>query len=369
LDYLVDYILGKLKNSEKAQFPRTNFTHGYTNLTQLTAEEWPGMVLTLLVITRFEKAQEILKDVVDASNRPEQDMSVTDAKPVMVQVYSDSDSGVNTTAMNAEDLDDMEGEDTEEDAQVEFGEMKDADYCSDSSEAGEKAQVESEPANKRPKITAFGLSQVLERILSFHAFYKRGNPYNWDPSEGTHDSLESFFRIQIRELISMIVSRIPRAKGNGWDLQKLHELLHIPLDMTMFGCPSNWDAGPGESSLKYWAKRPASTALKWGTAIFTDSCAKRLHEKACFNKMMRLNQPAIAAVMAEEEVLSDSDDDDEGNSSSVPSTGVSSLLVGKPKYVFEYNAGTKKLSGNGWVGRSKREKWRLVPWCLRMCKQ
>ena len=52
----------------------------------------------------------------------------------------------------------------------------------------------------------------------------------------------------------MIVNRLQHQGGYGWKLQKLHELIHILYQMTMFGSLANWDAGPGKSALKTWAK-------------------------------------------------------------------------------------------------------------------
>jgi hypothetical protein len=88
-------------------------------------------------------------------------------------------------------------------------------------------------------------------------------------------------------MMDMIVRGCPRSDGYGWKIQKLHELLHMASDIAMFGCPQNFDAGPGESSLKTWAKFPARTALKQGAVVFSESVARRLHESACFSKMER----------------------------------------------------------------------------------
>ena len=137
-----------------------------------------------------------------------------------------------------------------------------------------------------------GLIELLEKILSFHAFYKHGHPFEWDgwkaddagQSEIRSGVCKSYVHIQIWELVSMIVNRLPRQGGYGWKLQKLHELIHIPYQMTMFGSPANWDAGPGESALKTWAKKPAKTLQKRGVAVFNDQVSKCLHESACFWK-------------------------------------------------------------------------------------
>jgi hypothetical protein len=46
--------------NERVNFLKSNFTHGYTNLTQLAADEWAGMSFTLLVILQSKDGKEIL---------------------------------------------------------------------------------------------------------------------------------------------------------------------------------------------------------------------------------------------------------------------------------------------------------------------
>ena len=264
IDYLVDELFARHKSSEHQNYPRTNFTHGFTNLTQLTAEEWPGMVLTLLILNQFERGREILATVFEEAGTVEPDQLVVDKCPTVIIHGTEScESGSNSSANSADSV-----------LQTDMKKPP-------------QQQHESNPSYPK-KITATGLVELLETILAFHAFYKRGNPFVWDDQhsgepddEQDNHQRERYLRVQVQELLSMIVNRIPREEGHGWALQKFHELLHIPHEMTMFGSPSNWDAGPGESSLKYWAKMPAMTALKWsGDGVFTESCARRLHEKA-----------------------------------------------------------------------------------------
>ncbi len=58
-------------------------------------------------------------------------------------------------------------------------------------------------------------------------------------------------------MLSEIKKHIPHTKSNGWKLQKFHDMLHISINMQMFGCPQNWDASPGEHNLIDFAKHPA----------------------------------------------------------------------------------------------------------------
>ena len=76
-------------------------------------------------------------------------------------------------------------------------------------------------------------------------------------------------------------------KGNGWRIQKFHDILHLALDMERFGPPSNFDAGPHESGLKIWAKLPAQTSQKRGYNVFVGQVAARVFEFQCMSKAMR----------------------------------------------------------------------------------
>ena len=74
-------------------------------------------------------------------------------------------------------------------------------------------------------ITLWGLVEVLELVLSFHAFYKRGAPYEWtDPTLS-----ESAIRLQIREMMTMISTRLPRTNGDKRFGDRGSESNHGPL--------------------------------------------------------------------------------------------------------------------------------------------
>jgi len=46
------------------------------------------------------------------------------------------------------------------------------------------------------------------------------------------------------------------------ELQKFHEHLHLPIDISMFGSPQHYDNSPTEHGLIEAAKRPADHAQK-----------------------------------------------------------------------------------------------------------
>jgi len=93
---------------------------------------------------------------------------------------------------------------------------------------------------------------VLEMMLSFHAWYKCGEPFQCSTDENRRDIHKA-----ISQMLNTIKNKVPRMVRNGWKLQKFHDFLHISRDMYEFGSPANWDASPGEHNLIDLAKHPA----------------------------------------------------------------------------------------------------------------
>ena len=61
-------------------------------------------------------------------------------------------------------------------------------------------------------------------------------------------------------MMDMVKTVLPRKVGNGWNVQKFHEMFHLIHDMTRYGSPMNFDSGTGEKFHKFNAKMPAATA-------------------------------------------------------------------------------------------------------------
>jgi hypothetical protein len=117
------------------------------------------------------------------------------------------------------------------------------------------------------------LLEIVESLLSFHAWVKETDSFDVTP-EGMKQ-----MRRSVCVMLKTLKEFIPRLDGNGWKLQKFHEHLHVVDDISRFGSPRNTDAGSGERSLKYFAKRPAETSQK-RTSVFLGQVCSRLHETA-----------------------------------------------------------------------------------------
>jgi len=125
---------------------------------------------------------------------------------------------------------------------------------------------------------AMDILYVLEMNLAFYAWYKRGEPFP------VNDPISiAAVRKSITVLLKTIKDFTPCNHGNGWKLQKFHEILHVPMDIYMFGSPQNYDNSPTEHGLIETAKRPADHAQK-SRALFISQVTKRLLETVLINK-------------------------------------------------------------------------------------
>ena len=317
----------------------------------LTADEWAGMAMTLLVVTRFQRGRDILQDRFSAYQSD--DPASTDYMPSPVRDLGSEFLNAVGADVSEEEDDDF---DLDNDRQEEY-DVEESRFCRHMEEMG--------TVDGDPSVTDWGIVELLERVLAFHAFYKRGGPYSWhDPS-----SDEAKIRLKVREMLGMISQRLPRETGNGWNLQKFHEMLHLASNMSRLGSPQNYDAGPGESSLRVWAKKPAMTAQKKGAVRFAEQVAARLHETACFEKMERAEfsytklGDHLAPMWPDsiEEGETEDNYDDECSDSTPDITvqlndlHITSKLTGLPKFKLSFDQTTQSFMCQ-WMGQRKQKR-------------
>jgi hypothetical protein len=189
--------------------------------------------------------------------------------------------------------------------------------------------------------TLTDLQELLEALLSFHAWTKCSNSYVCSSPPSIESTLSS-----IRALLDMIRQRLPRNEGNGWQLQKYHELLHLADDISRFGAPRNTDAGPGERSLKFFAKRQAGTSQK-RSSVFLEQVAARLHECAMIARLKRITDPTGEWSMIAFDCSENMCDDDNPNNS------IKSELAGSINALFEITFSANQFTGSKWNGTGK----------------
>jgi hypothetical protein len=104
------------------------------------------------------------------------------------------------------------------------------------------------------RINAF--VEVFEKLLMLNAWMTSNRGF-WQKGDATHKSAASQ---AIKDVMKYITEIFHRAAGQGWNLSKLHELLHATRFIDLFGAPLNYDSGPCERLHKDFAKQPAEVA-------------------------------------------------------------------------------------------------------------
>ena len=89
LDYWIDHVFGHLKNSECKNFLQSNFTHGFMNLMQLTADEWARMIQMLLMAIHFQDGQETVSGRFATHEESIPDSPVHNIGPVVISSLTD----------------------------------------------------------------------------------------------------------------------------------------------------------------------------------------------------------------------------------------------------------------------------------------
>ena len=78
------------------------------------------------------------------------------------------------------------------------------------------------------------------------------------------DDKRSFLKAldAIRKMLNQIKSLWPRTEGQGWDIPKFHEQLHIPDNILQNGAPSGSHSGPLKHNHIQLVKRPSKKTQK-----------------------------------------------------------------------------------------------------------
>ena len=259
LDKLVENIMGQLRSSCKEEYPRYNFSKGFSKLSFVTSDEWVGKLFVLLIVALTEEGKHVVsrnmtsKDIdlgnVDAFKRKD----ALEQAELMEKNHKELRKRQNSTQQ-------------EEEEEVAGG-------------GGHNTQMEE--ASRRCSYNDF--IHLAESLLSFHAWYKISNAQT-----GGATDIEKIDK-SVRRMLAMVKVYVPRKKGMHWCIQKFHDMLHLAEDIRRFGSPKNYDAGPLESSLRFWAKHFAQTAQKRGYNIFVKQVASRIYEQQCLLRARRRN--------------------------------------------------------------------------------
>ena len=89
----------------------------------------------------------------------------------------------------------------------------------------------------------------------------------------------------IQQMLSRIITLWPRQTGQGWNLAKFHEQLHVPDDIYNNGSPRGSHSGPLEHNHIQMVKRPSQRTQKRRSNL-DHQLAQRLYENVLVNSAM-----------------------------------------------------------------------------------
>ena len=309
IDNLIEDMFKPLRSTVQSEFVRVNFVRGPTSLTLLSSHEWPGMTFTFLVVLLSPKGRQICEDCFQDDDVPENDHDWESAPGVDLSntyVPPILNDQVRGTAAQGGATEDNEEEQEHQEEEFIYEDEDDTSTVANGSNKP-KGPVKMTCSHRQ-------FVNLLIELLSFHAWYKYGNaPFGPEYQHGDADSLLT----SIRQMINRIISFCPRNEGNGWKLQKLHDILHLPITLVFFRHASQYDAGPGERLLKDFFKDVAKRSQQRGDGVFIGQVARRMHEKMVLSKASAVIH-ALEHLPSNDVDTATSDDNRNNNAMSFP---------------------------------------------------
>jgi hypothetical protein len=130
---------------------------------------------------------------------------------------------------------------------------------------------------KTPTMTANRIKlyeKVFEKLLIFVSWMSRDTGF-WKANDPTAMAAASG---SIKALMGFIVENFSRSSAQGWNISKMHELLHVCKFIELYGAPANYDSSASERLHKDVAKKPGRRSQK-RHETFNHQCAVRLADR------------------------------------------------------------------------------------------
>jgi hypothetical protein len=133
---------------------------------------------------------------------------------------------------------------------------------------------------------------TMESLLCFEAWLDQ-NTF-WEVGDPHNEAAEA--EAAICSLMELIMTYLPREKGNGWKVSKFHEMKHIVRFIRTFGAPRGYNASRPEEHHKAHAKRPGRRAQK-NVDTIDQQCGRRIADAFVIDTMhlMFRKQPELNA--------------------------------------------------------------------------
>ena len=353
LDALALSIVGI--NRWNSEYPRMNFSGGFSSLTQLTADEKVGKLLLLWIVMQTPKGRQILEKRCD-KNFDAQRSQVAARFSGRKDLHSSENEDTEVDDQDSTDSDDMPGRGRRggsgrsgghkfvgshvqremvkqvlEDHALHFiipwinqmipfhqdilhqtvfnicvakgkGQrhiLPEGDYLDRYATTIDVTQLydkKNEDNHEKIEENAYGEAQysidcTVDELLTLIDMLLS---FHATYKYGRFDD-KTNFGTNTRIMMAGIKSCIRRGRDTkNWSISKFHELLHFTGDIGNFGSSANVDAGKGEHGLKVWAKNPSRTVRTRSPDFYYKDMATRIHE----NQLIQLASSTIIPKMS-----------------------------------------------------------------------
>lgn len=284
LDRLVDKLFQNLRSKEKEEYPRLTFSKGFSKLSMITSDEWPGKLFVLLLVLKTDEGRDILRKTFRGDDLDIPQMYANERNKSGKNKKKKQPNNTTFRDIWQQTQSFMSLYENDREIHKEKKKRGVPPPLEEAEETKTKKKTEDETEEMIRPCSMDDFAHLAEALLSFHAWYKLGIvPMDSKEKKADKDMIHN----SVQRLLAMLRYYTPRKKGNNWKIQKFHDILHLALDIERFGPPPNFDAGPHESGLRIWAKLPAQTAQTRGYNTFVKQVASRVFEHQCMSTLMR----------------------------------------------------------------------------------
>ena len=240
------------RSSENRYMPRMNFTHGCTNLTELTCREWVGLMLTVLVVCNSYSGEAVLSKLVKKTNRQ-------------------------IAQQNQEQEEEEEDEAALEDPN--------SPVVTDNDGSSDDGDRDFTPAKRTPDpietgVVGADMIGTAEQMLALFGYYNHRT--FWKKGDtGSGD----YFQQSCDIVLSQLKNKCPRTVGNGWKLAKTHAMLKLArAHIDRFGSLRHADCNMVERMLQYSAITPSGNTNRQSYDQVTKTTALNLDVSILINE-------------------------------------------------------------------------------------
>jgi hypothetical protein len=131
--------------------------------------------------------------------------------------------------------------------------------------------------------------KVFEFLLITLQWLSKNENY-WDASD---TRMKEEAQENIKAFIEFLTAKFQRSSQQNWNISKVHELLHIPSLISLFGSPANYDSAACEQMHKDFAKQPGRKSQK-RNETFDQQAASRLAQRYIIDTSMNVIQKSMS---------------------------------------------------------------------------